>query len=161
VDDQGETADFDHMVADLQRQIIEQERAFYSDKVIEEAHNPKNLGRMPEPDACGIVRGWCGDTMEIYLRLNGERIEQASFMTDGCGPSVACGSTLTAMIQGMSLDEASEVRPEDVLEALDGLPEESVHCAELTANTLRQAIDNWRAGGGKEPLGRLRAGSGD
>ena len=65
---------------------IEQERALYSDKVIEEAHNPKNLGRMPEPDACGIVRGWCGDTMEIYLRLDRERIKEITFVTDGCGP---------------------------------------------------------------------------
>jgi nitrogen fixation NifU-like protein len=98
--------------------------------------------------------------MEIYLRLNGERIKKATFMTDGCGPSVACGSMLTTMVQGMSLDEASEVRPEDLLEALDGLPEGSVHCAELAANTLRQAIDNWHAGGSKEPFGKLKAGSG-
>ncbi|MBL7063131.1 MAG: iron-sulfur cluster assembly scaffold protein [Anaerolineae bacterium] len=166
--DQGKAADFDHMVADLQRQVIEQERALYSDKVLEEAHNPRNLGCMPEPDACGIVRGWCGDTMEIYLRLNRERIKEITFMTDGCGPSVACGSMLTTMVQGMSLEEASEVRPEDLLAALDGLPEESVHCAELTVNTLRQAIDDWHAGGSKEPFtstrlstsGKLRAGSG-
>ena len=140
--DQGKAAGFDHMVADLQRQVIEQERALYSDKVIEEAHNPRNLGRMLEPDACGIVRGWCGDTMEIYLRLDGERITELTFMTDGCGPSVACGSMLTRLVQGMPLEEASKMAPEDLLAALDGLPEESVHCAELAVNTLREAIAN-------------------
>lgn len=67
-----EEIDFDRMVAELQREIIEQERAIYSDKVIEEFYNPKNLGRMSEPDARGIVQGWCGDTVEIYLRLNGK-----------------------------------------------------------------------------------------
>jgi nitrogen fixation NifU-like protein len=147
VGDQGKAAGFDGLVADLQRQIIEQERALYSDKVIEEAHNPRNLGRMPEPDACAIVRGGCGDTIEIYLRLDGERIKEITFMTDGCGPSVACASMLTRLVQGMSLEEACEVRPEDLLEALDGLPEESVHCAELAVNTLREAIADRHARG--------------
>jgi nitrogen fixation NifU-like protein len=140
------TADFDRLVAELQRQIIEQERALYSAKVIEEAHNPTNMGRIAEPDAYGIVHGWCGDTMEIYLRLDGEGIREATFMTDGCGPSVACGNMLTRMVLGMSLVEASGVRPEDLIVALDGLPEDSVHCAELAVKTLREAIVNWRAG---------------
>jgi nitrogen fixation NifU-like protein len=132
--------DFDHFVDELQQQIIEQARAVYSDKVIEAFYNPKNMGPMPEPDARGVVHGWCGDTMEVYLRLNGERIEQACFMTDGCGPTVACGSTLTTMVRGMSLQEAGGITPEDLLKALGGLPEESVHCAELAVNTLREAI---------------------
>jgi nitrogen fixation NifU-like protein len=86
--------------------------------------------------------------MEIYLRLNGERIKEARFMTDGCGPSVACGSMLTAMVQRMSLEEAGGVRPEDLIAALDGLPQESVHCAELAVTTLCQAIDSGRADDG-------------
>ncbi len=141
------TTDFDRFVDDLQQQIIEQARAVYSDKVIEAFYNPQNVGRMAEPDACGIVHGWCGDTMEIYLRLNGERIEQATFMTDGCGPTVACGSTLTTMVQGLSLQEAGRITPEDLLEALGGLPEESAHCAELAVNTLREAIAGWHRAG--------------
>jgi nitrogen fixation NifU-like protein len=141
---QGEETDFDCLVAELQQQIDEQERALYSAKVIEEAHNPTNLGRMARPDAYGIVHGWCGDTMEVYLQLNGDRIIEAAFTTDGCGPSVACGSMLTTMARGMSPEEASEITPQDLLAALDGLPEESVHCAELAVSTLREAIANWR-----------------
>jgi len=140
---QEEATDFDRLVAELQRQIIEQERALYSAKVIEEAHNPTNLGRMAGPDAYGIVHGWCGDTMEVYLRLNGQRVREATFMTDGCGPSVACGSMLTRLVRGMSLEEAGQITPEDLLAALDGLPEESLHCAELAVSTLREAIANW------------------
>ncbi len=140
---QREESNFDRLVAELQKQIIEQERALYSAKVIEEAYNPTNLGRMDGPDAYGIVHGWCGDTMEIYLRLNGNRIEEATFMTDGCGPSVACGNMLTKMVTGMSLEEAGEITPENLIAALDGLPEESLHCAELAVNTLREAIANW------------------
>ncbi len=137
------TTDFDRFVDELQQQIIEEARVVYSDEVVETFYNPKNLGRMAEPDAYGIVHGWCGDTMEIYLRLNGERIAEATFMTDGCGPTVACGSKLTTMVCGMSLEEAGGLTPEDLLEALGGLPEESVHCAELAVNTLREAIADW------------------
>lgn len=136
----GETADFDRVVAELQREIDEQERALYSARVVEEAHNPKNVGRMAETDARGLVHGWCGDTMEIYLRLDGEEVKEATFMTDGCGPTVACGSMLTTMVQGMSLEEASNIKPEDLIAALDGLPEESVHCAVLAVSTLQEAI---------------------
>ena len=156
----GEETNFDRMVAELQQQIIEQERALYSAKVIEEAHNASNLGRMAEPDAYGIVRGWCGDTMEVYLRLNGARIEEATFMTDGCGPSVACGNMLTTMARGMSLEEAGEITPENLIAALDGLPEESVHCAELAVGTLRHALERYLGGqprGGRDaapPTGR-------
>jgi len=139
---QGKATDFDRIVEELQRQIIEQERALYSARVIEEAHNPTNMGRIPEPDAYGIVHGWCGDTMEIYLRLDRERIKEITFMTDGCGPSVACGSMLTCLAHEMSLEEAGKITPEDLLKALDGLPEESVHCAELAVSTLREAIAN-------------------
>jgi len=140
---QKEIGDFDRMVEELQQQIIEKERALYSATVIEQAHNPRNLGCISGPDAYGCVRGWCGDMMEIYLRLNGKRIQEATFMSDGCGPSVACGSMLTAMVQGMSLEEAGEIKPQDLLAALDGLPEESVHCTELAVSTLREAIANW------------------
>jgi hypothetical protein len=79
---QGMATDLDRFVEELQQEIIEQARAVYPDKVIEEFYNPKNLGRMSEPDARGIAQGRCGETMEIYLRLNGDRIEETSFVTD-------------------------------------------------------------------------------
>ena len=140
---------FDRSIEELEQRVIEQARAVYSDKVVDEFYNPKNVGRMPEPDARGLVHGWCGDTMEIYLRLKEERIEKVSFVTNGCGPTVACGSMLTTMVQGMSLEEASKVRPGDLLEALDGLPEENAHCAELAVSTLQNALLNWRVERGR------------
>jgi nitrogen fixation NifU-like protein len=137
--------DFDHMAAELQLQIIQQEEALYSATVLEEARHPRNLGRVVEPDTYAVVRGWCGDTMEIYLRLKGQRIQEATFVTDGCGPTVACASRLTAMVQGMTLEEAGAIRVEDLIVTLDGLPEEHVHCADLTVSTLQNAIVNWCA----------------
>ena len=137
--------EFDRLIEELQQQIGEQERALYSAEVIEHAHNPGNLKRLERAQAFAVIRGWCGDTMEIYLRF-GElgRIREATFMTDGCGPSVACGSMLTSLVRGLSSEKALSISAQDLLSALKGLPEESAHCAELAVNTLRTALSNRR-----------------
>ena len=119
---QKEIPDFDRLIAELAQEIAKQERERYSQVVIHEARHPSNMERMVEPNGHGLVHGWCGDTMEIYLRLDDEKIEQATFMTDGCGPTIACGSMLTKMVTGKSLDEAIEIMPEDLIAALDGSP---------------------------------------
>jgi Mrp family chromosome partitioning ATPase/NifU-like protein involved in Fe-S cluster formation len=115
----------------------------YSATVIEQARNPQNLGTLSKPDARGIVHGWCGDTMEIQLRLTDGRIDEARFVTDGCGPTIACGSMITSMTTGCSLEEAGRITPEQLIDRLGGLPPESAHCAQLAVNTLRKAIASW------------------
>jgi nitrogen fixation NifU-like protein len=139
----GALVEGDHMSD--RAKTVEQRQALYSAKVIVESSNPSNRGRMPDPDACGIIHGCCGDTMGIYLRLNGNRIEEATFTTDGHESAVACGSMLTKMLRGMSLEAAGRITPEDLIAALDGLPKAKVHCANLTLNTLREAMANRRA----------------
>jgi nitrogen fixation NifU-like protein len=135
------------LVADLQRKVDEQEQAHYSATVLMQARNPTNLGRMDSPDGYAVITGPCGDTMEIYLRCDGGVIQEAKFMTDGCGTSLASGNMLTTMVLGMALDDANRVSPRDLLVALDGLPDESTHCAHLAVNTLRKAIENARHAG--------------
>jgi nitrogen fixation NifU-like protein len=143
----GETTDLGDG-AGLEEQSDEQEQVLYSDKILVEARNPRNRGRMADADACGIVHGCCGDTMEIYLWLDGEIIQQATFMTDGRESAVACGSILTTMVRGMLLEEAGKIRGDDLIAALGGVPEAKVHCANLTVNTLRKALANQRAARG-------------
>lgn len=138
--EQKETNDFDRWVTALQEAILAREQALFSAKVLEEARQPHNMGIMDNADGYGLVFGPCGDTMEIFLRLNGKRIEKVAFMTDGCGPTVACGSRLTRMVQGKSLAEAAIIEAAEVIIALDGLPAEHIHCATLAVNTLQQAI---------------------
>lgn len=134
------------MLDELQEEVARRERELYSDVVIREARSPKNVGRMLDADASGLVHGWCGDTMAFYLRLEGETVVEATFITDGCGATLACGSMLSQMITGMKLEDAEWVMPEDLIEALDGLPEESAHCAGLAVSTLQNALLNWRVG---------------
>ena len=136
----AENEDFDSSVADIQRMIMEAVRARYSKKVIEEANNPKNVGRMGDPDGCGVIHGPCGDTMEFYLKVNDGKIERILFMTDGCGPTIACGSMVTSMVSGKELDKAAAITQMDLIDALDGLPDEHRHCAKLAVDTLREAI---------------------
>jgi nitrogen fixation NifU-like protein len=149
--DQQGTIDSERLLEEIRRQLMEQARAIYSPQVVEHAFNPRNLGRIEWPDACQSVTGPCGDTMEMYLRLDGiatgeERIKEITFMADGCGTTLACGSMLTSMVQGMSLEEAGQIEPEDLLDALGGLPEGSAHCALLGVTTLREAIAHWYRG---------------
>ncbi len=117
----------------------------YSERVIAEAAHPKNVGRLPGADAFGIFHGGCGDTMEIYLQLEGGRIKKATFMTSGQTSAIAAGSALTTMAQGLSLEQAGEIKADDVIEALGGLPKAKAHCAELMVTALREAIANWNA----------------
>ena len=78
----------------------------------------------------------------MYLRLDGDRIAEASFWADGCLSTMACGDMLTTMARGMTLEDAAAITPEELIAALDGLPYKSHHCAELSVETLREAIAN-------------------
>jgi nitrogen fixation NifU-like protein len=139
---QDEATDFKRLIKELQQEIARREEALYSETVIREARNPSNVGSIANADLHGIVHGWCGDTMEVFIRLGSDTIEEATFVTDGCGATLACGSMLTKMLTGMTLTEAEWVLPEDLIEALDGLPEESMHCADLAVSTLHNALFN-------------------
>ena len=124
--------------------IKAQMRKIYSETVIDHAMNPRNLGDMEDADGFARVTGPCGDTMEIWLRAKNGDLTDATFLTDGCGTSVASGSMVTEMAKGKQITEALKITQQDVLNALGGLPEESQHCALLAANTLKEAIRNYR-----------------
>jgi nitrogen fixation NifU-like protein len=83
------------------------------------------------------------DTMEIFLRFEGGRVREASFITDGCGPSMICGSLAAELATGKNPDEIREISAETILDTIGGLPEEDMHCASLAANTLQVALHNY------------------
>jgi nitrogen fixation NifU-like protein len=116
----------------------------YSAKAIEHVMNPRNFGVVENADgyACGSL-GNCGDTLEIWLKVDGDKISRASFMTDGCANSIACGSVITEMATGKDIKEAMLIGQQSVLDALEGLPEEDSHCALYTSNTLKAAIRDY------------------
>jgi len=81
--------------------------------------------------------------MKITLRIENGIIQDARFWTDGCGATIACGNMLTKMIRGKALDEAAGVSNEKLIEVLDGLPKEHLHCAKLAIDSLHKAIENY------------------
>ena len=115
-------------------------REIYSETVVDHNLNPRNLGNLPDADGFARVSGPCGDTMEMWLKVDRNIIVKASFTTNRCGTTIASGSMVTEMAKGKSLTEAQRIGQQDVLDALGGLPEESEHCALLASNTLMAAI---------------------
>jgi len=120
----------------------------YSEKTLDHFRNPRNVGSLEgENVAMGRVGNpVCGDLMEIYIRVEDERIKDITFQTFGCGSAVATSSMITELVKGMTLDEAMKVTKGNVADALDGLPPIKMHCSNLAADALHAAIRNWRAG---------------
>jgi nitrogen fixation protein NifU and related proteins len=127
----------------FQELIKAQMRKIYSETVIDHAMNPRNLGDMEDADGFARVTGPCGDTMEMWLRAKNGNLTDVTFLTDGCGTSIASGSMVTEMARGGEITESQKISQQDVLNALGGLPEESQHCALLAADTLKEAIRNY------------------
>ena len=135
--------DLEKLLEELQQKIEFDEEETYSKVVIREYRNPSNFGVLDDPDAFAKIKGPCGDTMKISLRIKDRKISDARFWTDGCGATIACGSMVTKIIKGKNLDEVNTITNIQLLEALDNLPEEHQHCAKLAVNTLHKAINNY------------------
>jgi nitrogen fixation NifU-like protein len=121
---------------------IEEETTF-SKKVINEYRNPTNFGFIKNPDASGKIKGPCGDTMRIDLKIKDNKISDVRFWTDGCGASIACGNMLTKMITEKTIQEAKNITSAELLFALDGLPLEHQHCSVLAINTLNKSLGDY------------------
>ncbi len=130
----------DDFVEMLQKQILDETREAYGQVVFERWLKPLYAGAMESPDGYGKVKGSCGDTMEIFLRFEGERVKEASFLTDGCGTSAVCGSFAAELAHGKSPDELLEITGEAILARVGGLPEDDRHCAFLAAETVQEAL---------------------
>ncbi|MHB8829553.1 MAG: iron-sulfur cluster assembly scaffold protein [Syntrophales bacterium] len=124
----------------------------YSEKTLDHFRNPRNVGTMEGPDvAVGKVGNpVCGDLMYMYIRVKDDRIADIKFQTFGCGSAVATSSMTTELVRGMTLDEAMKVTRGNVADALDGLPLIKMHCSNLAADALHEAIKAWREGRGGE-----------
>lgn len=127
----------------------------YSEKVLDHFRNPRNVGTMEgENVAWGEVGNpVCGDLMRMYVKVEDDKIADIKFQTFGCGSAIATSSMITEMVKGKTLDEALKVTRQDVADELDGLPPIKMHCSNLAADALHEAIKNYRdQKKGKVPL---------
>jgi nitrogen fixation NifU-like protein len=127
------------------------EHQVFCPTVLDHARKPRNHRPLSSFDGHARITGPCGDTMEFWLVVRNDRVEEASFITDGCGSSLACGSMATCLAEGRRVKDAAALRQQDILGALGGLPKEVEHCALLAASTLRAACEDYLGHEKREP----------
>ena len=113
----------------------------YSEIVMDHFKNPRNVGKIEDADGIGEVGNpVCGDMMTITLKVKDDRIQDIKFETFGCGAAIAVSSIVTEMVKGKSLEDALKITNKSVVEKLEGLPKNKLHCSNLGADALHQAI---------------------
>lgn len=116
----------------------------YTDKVMDHFTNPRNVGEIKDADGVGEVgNAKCGDIMRIYLKVEDDIIKDVKFKTFGCGAAIATSSMVTELVLGKTLNEALEISNKAVAEALGGLPPAKMHCSNLAADALHEAIKDY------------------
>ena len=118
----------------------------YNQKVLDAFNHPKNVGEIENPDGEGMVgNATCGDIMKITLRIENDVIVDAKFQTFGCAAAIATSSTATQMVIGMTVDEALKLTNARVVEELEGLPPQKIHCSVLAEEAIKKAIEDYRS----------------
>ena len=116
----------------------------YSEKVMEHFEHPRNVGKIENPDGIGKQGNpVCGDVMELTIKVKDNIINDIKFRTFGCCAAIATSSMVTELVKGKTLEEAEKISKQTVAEALDGLPPAKMHCSNLAADALRDAIRDY------------------
>ena len=118
--------------------------ALYTDTVMDHFMHPRNVGEIADADGVGEVgNAKCGDIMKMYLKINGNVIEDVKFETFGCGSAIASSSMATELIKGKTIDEALAVTNKQVVDALGGLPAHKLHCSVLAEESIKSAVKDY------------------
>jgi len=116
----------------------------YSQEVMDHFSNPRNVGEIEDADGIGEVGNpVCGDMMTFYIKVKDDKLEDVKYKTFGCVAAIAVSSKVSEMTRGKTLEEAKSVTKKAVAEALDGLPKEKMHCSNLGAQALNEAIKDY------------------
>jgi len=113
----------------------------YSSQLLDHFQNPRNAGEIPDADATAEIENpACGDFLRLTLKTNRGRITQLQFKAKGCVAAIACGSALTELAVGKTLTDARNLRREEIIAAVGGLPQASTHAAQLALDALSAAV---------------------
>jgi nitrogen fixation NifU-like protein len=114
----------------------------YSDKVLDHFHHPRNVGEIENATAVvELTNPACGDVMKLWVKAEGGRIAEVKFKVAGCVPAVACGSWLTEWMAGKPLANLLSLTADQIVDALDGLPQASKHAAALASDALKKILE--------------------
>ena len=116
----------------------------YSKKVIQHFQNPRNMGKLKNPDSIGEAGNLqCGDVMKIYLKISAGKIKEISFETMGCVSAIATSSMITELAKGKTLAVAKKITYQNVVDELGELPPVKIHCAGMAVEALKKAIEKY------------------
>jgi len=127
-------------IEELKKDILEETKRAYGEKAFDRWRNPLYEGTLANPDGYACLRSSCGDSVELFLQFDGERVSHASFRTAGCGAGAVCGSYAAEMALHKSPEEILQITDQSILERLGGLPREEEPVATLAAETLHAAL---------------------
>ncbi|GMB10968.1 MAG: Fe-S cluster assembly scaffold protein NifU [Candidatus Improbicoccus devescovinae] len=124
----------------------------YNEKVMDHFLNPRNTGRIENPDGVGEVGNpKCGDVMKIYINVKGNTISEITFETFGCAAAIATSSVATELVEGKSIQQAFNLRNKDIIDYLGGLPVAKLHCSVLAEQGIKAAISDFYKKQGIDP----------
>jgi nitrogen fixation protein NifU and related proteins len=135
--------DIDAFVKQIQEMMLEEAKQRFGDIAFERWQNPLYMGVMPDADTAAHVTGSCGDSMTAYMKFENGRVRETAFQTDGCAPTIICGSFAAELALNKTLDEVMDISGEDVMAQFGGLPEEHHHCATLAAGAFYEAVHRY------------------
>ena len=116
----------------------------YNENVKDHFLHPRNMGDLENADAVGTVgNAKCGDVMKVAIKVVDKKIDEVKFLTFGCAAAIATSSAMTELAKGKTLEEAKKITNSDVAEYLGGLPTVKLHCSNLAADALREAISEY------------------
>jgi len=128
---------------EIQAIIFGNIRQAYNDTVADHAVRPRHAGSLPDPDGFASVHSECGESMEIWLKVKNNNIEDISFWTDGCAATIACGSMTSELVRGKNVGDVLRMDFMAVVGGLDGLPEGNYHCAQLATDAVKTALQDY------------------
>lgn len=135
--------EFDALIDKIQGDVFKDAREALGGKGFERWRNPKFYGPIPDADSYARLKGQCGDTMEMFLKILDGRVARAGYVTDGCSSSGIAGSFAAELATDKTFEEVLDLRGEDVLQAIGRFPENEKHCAHLAIRTLQEALNSY------------------
>ncbi len=130
----------DEFLDNLQEEIFDEAKTVLGEKGFERWQNPKFRGPLENCHVHAHTVGDCGDAMDIFLELDGDRVKKAAYVTDGCGSSNVCGSFAAELSMGKSMEELADITGDLILSKLGKMPKDEEHCAFLAAGTVQEAL---------------------
>ena len=135
--------EFDALMDKIQSDVFKDAKEALGEKGFERWRNPKFCGPVPDADSFAKLKGECGDTMEMYLKVQDGRVVRVGYLTDGCSSSSIAGSFAAELATDKTFEEVLDLRGDDVLQAIGRFPENEKHCAHLAIRTLQEALNSY------------------